>query len=173
MEYQTVNRYNNIIDELQSTFDLLKRSEVCINQTPSSIINKYESYAKSQHDGLIDDHRQLLDTHSGVKEQIHKINDVNNTQIPNSDEEINARKGFYQSIQTYERNWLIRFGEFTYFIVGVITLGALFTQGVGLLRVVLYGILFVIYPYFMFHYGIRWIYSGIHYIQSYNPYQSE
>ena len=180
--YPDINRYATIKSETKSTYDLLKRSEICTTIDNSELIEKYNKKVTNEQDILKDEHGELLrffekNIYNLSQRQIEEkenAKQVNNSMDYSTGDNINKRKSFYQGVQSYERNWYIRLIEIIYISVWVLmSISLLLKPEISMIKKLLYIILFLILPYFAFNFIIYYINSIIHYFnKNFNVYDN-
>lgn len=158
-----INSYDDNIALVQSTYDQLKRSDICIKE-PDSILEKYVKGSIKIHRSLVDEHRLMIasclqskETEKDIEKKIKHID--NNSE---GEEELSRRKGFYQGTQFWERNYIITLLEILYFTFLIIN----FVLNIKNISVtfILYNIFLVFLPYFTFNYYIYWLKDIYNYI---------
>ena len=180
--YPDINRYATIKSETKSTYDLLKRSEICTTIDNSELIEKYNNKVTNEQDILKDEHGELLrffekNIYNLSQRQIEEKENAkqgNNSMDYSTGDNINKRKSFYQGVQSYERNWYIRLIEIIYISVWVLmSISLLLKPEISMINKFLYIILFLILPYFVFNFIIYYIDSIIHYFnKNFNVYDN-
>ena len=177
-----VNRYTNIETETKSTYDLLKRSEICTAINNNKLIEKYKTKVDTEQDILKREHSDLLRYYAKFMNDIQEVFDDQAEQSTNTthtgkneiNDNINKRKSYYQSVQSQERKWYIRLIEIIYIVLLIIMTVSLFLKpDISILKKVVTIMLFCILPYFTFNYLIHWIQFIRNYILRYfNVYDS-
>ncbi len=160
------NRYTNIETETKSTYDLLKRSEICTTINNDELIEKYKTKVDNEQDILKREHSELLryyetfmnDMQDMLNDETEQNTNTNITGKNKNNDNINKRKSYYQSVQSQERKWYIRLIEIIYLVIWIIMAVSVFLKpDLSIFKKVAIIMLFVILPYFTFNYLIHWI----------------
>ena len=166
MEEKNINQYDDNIALIKSTYDLLKRSDIC-TVAPDSIFEKYIRKSAKIHRSLIDEHRLLIascelndKTKKDIDKKVKSI-DLN----LKGDGELSRRKGFYQGTQFWERNYTINLLEIVYWTLFIIMTVTLTTKSGLNATSVIFMIIFFIYPYISFYFIIYFINDSYDYIK--------
>jgi len=166
-EKKNINMYDDNIALIQSTYDLLKRSDIC-TVAPDSIFTKYILKSAKIHKSLIDEHRLLVascEINNNTKDDINKkVKSIDLTL--KGEEELSRRKGFYQGTQFWERNYTINLLEIVYwtlFIIMTVTLTV--KSGLNITSLISI-IFFFIYPYITFYFIIYFIGDSYDYLKN-------
>ena len=179
--YPDVNRYAIIKSETKSTYDLLKRSEICTTLDNSELIKKYNDKVNNEEEILKDEHSELLrffekNVYNLSKREIEEKEnkEKSGTNIHSTGDNINKRKSFYQGILSHERLGYIRLVEIIYIVVWVLmAISLLLKPEISMIKKFIYIILFLILPYFVFNFAIYYLNSIRNYFsKNFNVYDN-
>lgn len=179
--YPDVNRYAIIKSETKSTYDLLKRSEICTTLDNSELIKKYNDKVNNEEEILKNEHSELL---RFFEKNIYNLNkreieekenkEKSGTNIHSTDDNINKRKSFYQGILSHERLGYIRLVEIIYIVVWVLmAISLLLKPEISMIKKLIYIKIFLILPYLSFNYFIYYLNSIRNYFnKNFNVYDN-
>ena len=165
--YPDVNRYEIIKSETKSTYDLLKRSEICTTLDNSELIKKYNDKVNNEEEILRDEHGELL---RFFEKNIYNLNkreieekenkEKSGTNVHSTSDNINKRKSFYQGILSHERLGYIRLVEIIYIVLwALMAFSLILKPEISMKTKFIYIIVFLILPYLSFNYLIYYLNS--------------
>ena len=179
--YPDLNRYEIIKSETKSTYDLLKRSEICTTIDNSELIKKYNDKVNKQEEILKNEHSELL---RFFEKNIYNLNkreieekenrEKSGANIHSTSDNINKRKSFYQGILSHERLGYIRLVEIIYIILwALMAFSLILKPEISMKKKFIYIIIFLILPYLSFNYFIYYLNSIRNYFnKNFNVYDN-